>query len=911
MCVLTRLNALRLIPSPRLDDIYDAGGCFPSPGFFSPLGLPVEFSLATRFRPFLAPLAFLLIAAPAQAALPQGRTAVDFSPFAASSARLRTIPAQVDDQDRLTLHGTLPGATRTLAPEGIVDAKLPMQGMILTLKMSPEAQSRLDALSAAQQDPASPYYHRWLTPDQFGALFGASRADLDAVATWLMSQGFTVDEVAAGRLTITFSGTAAQVQQAFRTSMKTYRVEGALRHANANELSIPAALSGVVGGVVSLTDIPRKAMNTGFRPVSKETVSNSGNGIVADFTITQNGNVTHYLAPGDFAKIYNLGPLYSAGIDGTGTTIAIVGRSNIVLSDVASFRSQFGLPANQPTVVLNGADPGTSDSGELGEAMLDAEWSGAVAKGATIKFVATKSTSTTDGVDASAQYIVNHANTLGATVMSTSFGACESGMGTSENTFYNNLWQQAAAEGVTSFVSAGDAGAAGCNGGSDTTGSGAAISGLASTPYNVCVGGTEFNDGGLSSTNWATTNGTDKSSALGYIPEMVWNESANATDPVGNAGSGLWSTGGGVSTIYAKPSWQVAPGVPADGQRDCPDVSLTASSYDGYLVVQGGSTYVVGGTSASSPSFAGIMALVVQKAGGVGQGNANPKLYQLGNAQYGSSGTAVFHDITTGTNTVPGGPGFNAGTGYDPATGLGSVDANALVNNWTTSVSITPGSAIVSKGARYGFTATSSLTPNTVTWSATGGTFLAATTAGDGSTPATYVAPSTISGPTQTFTVTATGSDNATKGTATVTVYDPAQVTLSVTPGAAQTVLLQKATTFGFTAATNVGLVDWTASAGTITATTPGDNTTQAVLTLPTSPADVTVTATSEANHSQTQSITVHVRSMDVNGDGVVDVRDLLALAAAYGTASTPVTDLAGVGGTVVDADIAAFLSNF
>ncbi len=864
--------------------------------------------MATLSRPFLAPLALLLAAAPAQAALPQGRTAVDFSQFAASSARVRTISAQVNDQDRVMLRGSLPSATRTLAPEGFVDAGLPMQGMILTLKMSPEAQARLDELSAAQQDPASPYYHRWLTPDQFGKLFGASQADLDAIATWLMGQGFTVDEIAAGRLTITFSGTAAQVQQAFRTSMKTYRVDGALRHANAAELSIPSVLSGVVGGVLSLTDIPRKAMNTGFRATAVK-------GAGAEYTSSSSGK--HYLSPGDFALIYNLKPLYSAGIDGTGTTIAIVGRSNIVLNDVATFRSNYGLPANQPTVVLNGADPGTSNSGELGEAMLDAEWSGAVAKGATIKFVATKSTNTTDGADASAQYIVNHANTLGATVMSMSFGSCESGMtgtGSGTNTFYNNLWQQAAAEGVTSFVSAGDAGAAGCNSGSDSTGSGAAISGLASTPYNVCVGGTEFNDGGLSSTNWATTNGTDKSSALGYIPEMAWNESANATDPAGNAGSGLWSTGGGVSTIYAKPSWQVAPGVPADGKRDCPDVSLTASSYDGYLVVQGGSTYVVGGTSASSPSFAGIMALIVQKAGGVGQGNANPRLYQLGNAQYGSAGTAVFHDTTTGNNTVPGVTGFNAGTGYDLATGLGSVDANALVNAWTATISITPSSTTVSKGARAGFIATSSLTPNTVTWTADGGSFLAGatTTPGDGSTPTEWIAPSTLTGATQTFHVTATGSDNSTKGTATVTVYDPAQVTLSITPGTAQTLLLQKATTLAFTANATVGLVDWTTSSGSFaSATTPGDNTTQDVLTLPTSPADVTVTATAEANHSQTQSITVHVRSLDVNGDGVVDVRDLLALAAAYGKASTPATDLAGVGGTVVDADINAFLSNF
>lgn len=864
--------------------------------------------MATRFQPFLAPLALVIAATPCLASLPVQGVGVDFARFAPSSAGVRTLPARIDDQARVTLRGTAPATTRNLSPEGFVDGTHPMEQMILSLKMSPEAQVRLNALSAAQQDPASPYFHRWLTPEQFGALFGASQTDLDAVATWLMGQGFAVDGIANGRLAITFSGTAAQVQQAFRTSMKTYRVDGVLRQANATDLSLPDALSGLVSGVVSLTNIPRKAMNTGFRPVSNEALA-AAKGSNPNYTSSTNGN--HYLAPGDFATIYNLKPLYSAGIDGTGTTIAIVGRSNIVLSDIATFRSNFGLPANQPTVVLNGTDPGTSDSGELGEAMLDAEWSGAVAKGATIKFVVTKSTSTTDGVDASAQYIVDHANTLGATVMSTSFGSCESDMGTAENTFYNNLWQQAAAEGVTSFVSAGDAGAAGCNGGSDSTGSGAAISGLASTPYNVCVGGTEFNDGGLSSSYWAATNGADKSSALSFIPEMAWNESQGTTDPAGNQGSGLWSTGGGVSTIYTKPSWQVATGVPADGMRDCPDVSLTASSYDGYLVVQGSKTYIVGGTSASSPSFAGIMALVVQKNGGTGQGNANPRLYELGKAQYGSGGTAVFHDTTVGNNTVPGVTGSNTGTGYDPATGLGSVDANALVNAWTSSVSITPSSPTVSKGARLAFSASSSLTPNTVTWSASGGSFLSSSTPGDGSTTSTYVAPSSITGASQAFTVTATGSDGSTKGTATVTVYDPAQVTLSgMNPGTNQVIFLQKATTLAFTANASIGLVDWAASAGSISPAST-DNTTQAVLTLPTSAADVTVTATAEANHSQTQSIIVHVRSLDVNGDGVVDVRDLLTLSGAYGTASTLGTDLSGQGGTVNDADLNAFLSNF
>ncbi|HZU53040.1 MAG TPA: protease pro-enzyme activation domain-containing protein [Holophagaceae bacterium] len=862
--------------------------------------------MATFSRPVLTPLVLLIAAAalPLQATAPQQRPAPDFTRFAAARSAARTVPTLIDEQDRVPLRGNVPGAVRSREATGLLEASLPMEKMILSLKLSPEAQARLDQLSTAQQDPKSPYFHQWLTPEQFGAMFGPSQEDIDAVAGWLLAQGFSIDSIAHGRLSITFSGSAAQVQRSFRTALKTFQVEGVLRHANADDPSIPAALSGVVNGVVSLTDIPRKAMNTGFKRISgpEEAFLPQPDGAHPDYTSSGGG---HYIAPGDFATLYNLKPLYAAGIDGTGTTIAIVGRSNITIPDVTAFRTKYGLPVNDPTVILNGADPGTSNANELGEAMLDVEWSGAVAKNATIKFVVTKNTATTDGVDASAQYIVDNANTLGATVMSTSFGACETDMGAAENAFYNDLWQQAAAEGVTSFVSAGDAGAAGCNGGSDTTGSGAAVSGLASTPFNVCVGGTELNEGGAPATYWASTNGTDKSSALSYIPEIVWNESAGTTDPGGSAGSGLWSTGGGVSTVYAKPSWQVATGVPADAKRDCPDVSLPAASYDGYLVVQSGSTYIVGGTSASSPAFAGIMALIVQKTGS-GQGNANPRFYQLGKAQYGSAGAAVFHDTKTGNNTVPGVTGFNAGTGYDLATGLGTVDANALVNNWAAaSVTVSPATATVPINGTFAFKAASTLSPTTVTWSATAGSF-SATTTPDGTTPTTYTAPATVG----TVTITATGSGpSGAHGTATVTVYDPAQVAISVSPSPSATLLRllpgSATPTLDLTATASLGSATWTTTGGTLSAAS-GLSTT---LTPPASPADVTVTATSTLNAAKSSSVVVHVRSMDVNGDGVLDVRDLLAITGAYTTHSLA-PDLDG-GGTVDGGDITAFLNNF
>ena len=283
------------------------------------------------------------------------------------------------------------------------------------------------------------------------------------------------------------------------------------------------------------------------------------------------------------------------------------------------FRTFFGLPANDPQIIVNGADPGIWNSNEETEADLDVEWSGAVGRNATIKFVVSKSTNSSDGVDLSAQYIVNHNL---APVMSTSFGLCEAALGSSGNSFLNSLWQQAAAEGITVFVSSGDSGAAGCDSASASTAThGRAVNGLCSTPYSVCVGGTEFNDVSNPTLYWSASNSAGtQASALSYIPEVVWNESG--------PGDGLWASGGGASTVYAKPSWQAGTGRSGRWQarraRRCPHLRRSRR----LLIYQNGGLYVVGGTSAASPSFAGVMALVVQNTA-ARQGNANLAFYSL------------------------------------------------------------------------------------------------------------------------------------------------------------------------------------------------------------------------------------------------------------------------------------------
>ena len=683
-------------------------------------------------------------------------------------------PASVDDSDRVVLSHNVHRLARPQYDRGRSDAGLPMERMILSLSLRPGAPQQLERLLASQQNPASPDYHRWLTPEQFAERFGRSQEDVEAAAAWLRGRGFSIDEVARSRGWINFSGTSALVEASFATEMHEYEVRGRLYHANATDPSIPTRLAAIVNGVVSLNSFPRQPNHRDLRPVSPEQLTPEYTTFAGD----------HYLAPADFATIYDLNPLYGAGIDGSGQTIAIVGRTDIRLADVQFFRSWFGLPANDPVFVHNGADPGDLGGGEETEADLDVEWSGAVAPHATIKFVISKSTFATDGVDLSAQYIVN--NNLAA-AMSTSFGQCEATMGTTELAFYSNLWSQAAAQGITSFVSSGDAGAAGCNSGSDTTGFGKAVSGLCSTPYDVCVGGSQFADTSNPALYWSSTNNpTSEASALSYIPELAWNESGSVS-----GGSGLWATGGGASNSFTKPTWQSAPGVPADGRRDVPDVSLSAAGHDGYLIFQGHTSGVnglgaVGGTSASSPSFAGLMALVVQKTG-ARQGNANTVFYQMATSQYGGTGVAVFHDVTSGNNTVPGVSGFSCGIAYDQATGLGSVDGALLVNNWGAatspdfSVSAAPASVSVVQGGN----ATSAITVGStngfnsaVALSASGvpsgvtASFSASpvTPPANGSVVTTLTLAAAATAVPGTFSVTVTGTSGATAHTTTVSL---------------------------------------------------------------------------------------------------------------------------------------------
>ena len=635
------------------------------------------------------------------------------------------ILSPVDNSERVTIQRSTHPLARSAYDAGPLADDAALKRMILVMGASSDQEHQLQTLLDSQQTKGSPDYHRWLTPDEFGARFGPSQQDIQQVTGWLQQQGFTVDSVPRSGRWIDFSGTAGQVRSAFGAQMRQYQIAGKTHIANAADISVPAALSPVVRGV-SLHDFFKKPMLRHFEQVRRNSRGEL-EVVRPDLTVTNTKGTFHFLAPGDYAKIYDLNPLYTGSLNGQGQTIAIVARSNINMSDMTQFRQTFFLPPKNPVVVLNGPDPGEDVFfGDGIEATLDTEWSGAVAPGANISVVVSGSTLVTDGVDLSAAFIVE--NNL-ADVMSMSFGQCERLLGGAENAFWNGLFQQAAAQGISVFVASGDNGNAGCDdpnpGPSPATG-GAAVSGLASTQFNTAVGGTEFNEtvnGGSVSTFWNTTNSkTDFSSVTGYIPEMAWNESCSPgqanTDCAGHTFFELFAGSGGVSTLYSKPSWQTGIGGPPDTQRDLPDISLAAAGgHDGILICfeTGDPTFdlncssstdtngnpvltnagVVGGTSASSPSFAGIMAIVDQKVGGR-QGLANYVLYPLWKAESFAScnsssrtdptkgSTCVFNDITAGDTNVPGQPGFSGAPGFDLATGLGSVDANNLVNKWAT-----------------------------------------------------------------------------------------------------------------------------------------------------------------------------------------------------------------------------------
>lgn len=628
-----------------------------------------------------------------------------------TASNVARVTQAVKENDRVTLKGNTHPLASVKNDQGFAPDSLPMDRMLLVLKRSADQEASLKTLMEGQQSKSSPNFHQWLTPDQFGNQFGVSDSDIQTVTAWLQTHGFTVNRVATGKTLIEFSGTAGQVREAFQTQIHKYAVNGEQHWANSSDPTIPSALAAVVAGVNTLHNFKKKAAIHSAHAIplpasaakGKPQITLSNCNINSQFSNPVFSNTCFGVGPADFAAIYNI----PAGATGAGQTVAIISDSDIctiggaqtvlpagcLADDVLAFRTFFGLPGNNTQVLVDGNDPGLN-SDEL-EADLDVEWVGAVAPNATVLFVTASDTEASAGIDLAAERVVD--NNL-APVLNESFGQCELVLGNTGNQFFNALWEQAAAEGITVNISTGDSASAGCD--NDNTQSvairGTAVNGIASTPFAVAVGGTDFNYAATNypSAFWNTTNGTHSVSAKGYIPETPWNDSCgqnNGQSLTGScanlpssenyllniAGGGGGSSGcalvqGGECFGYATPPWQTGLGVPTSGFRYLPDVSLFAAdglvSNSFYFVCESdaiapipscsgpGSNFIpVGGTSASVQVFGAIVALVNQAMANAGksarQGNASYALYPLFAAQ--TPGNLVFNDITVGTNSVP------------------------------------------------------------------------------------------------------------------------------------------------------------------------------------------------------------------------------------------------------------------
>jgi hypothetical protein len=629
---------------------------------------------------------------------------------------------------------------------GAVNPSKNMEYVTLVLARSPEQQQAFDQLVEDQRNPSSPQFHHWLTPVEIGTQFGLTDHDIASVSGWLESQGLHVNWVAPTKSLLRFGGTAANVGRAFGTSMHAYRVRGEDRFSVSSDPKIPAALTPVIGAVRGLFTIHEEPQFASRRVGPAK----------PNLTITSGGVNYYFIAPEDFATIYDVPATYT----GAGVTIGIVAEARTYATDFDNFKALSGATFTDPTEViptaLGGVDPGPaytsqpacaagstntcSDSENeyidaQGEASLDVSRSGSIANGATLLLVANNAND--DGIAISAEYLTQ-TTPVPAQVMSVSFGGCESEAGASGVDFWNGIFEPGAAEGVSGFVASGDGGAAECDQYFSTPPVTAGVVSpnyICSPAYETCVGGTEFNDASDPSTYWNSSSTADGGSALSYIPEGAWNEPGDPTD-----GFDVAATGGGVSSIVATPSWQTGTGVPsARAGRYTPDVAFSAANHDGYfgcVAADGGSCgapdyyfLAFSGTSAAAPDMAGIAALLDQKLGS-SQGNITPTIYSMA-----ANDASAFHDVTVTTSgvagcsvgtpsmcnnsiaaatTLTGGTqGYLVQTGYDEATGWGSLDVTTFLNDYS-SASSTPGftlsAAPTSVSVTQGGTATSTIT---------------------------------------------------------------------------------------------------------------------------------------------------------------------------------------------------------
>jgi subtilase family serine protease len=748
-----------------------------------------------------------------------------FSVAAFTQQPATRIATEIDNSDRVPIKGSKSPMARPENEAGRVPGETKLEGINIFFSRSAEQEADLDALIAAQQDANSPLYHKWLTSEEFGARFGLADSDIATVQSWLEQQGFTVNSVSPSKSHITFSGTIAQIEAAFGAEMHYYNVGGKKHFTPSTDFAIPAALSSVVQAVTNLSS---------FKPHPHVKFRNPQLAPRPEYTSGQTGN--HFLTPKDVATVYDISPAYNAGYTGSGQSIAVVGQSSVVLSDIEHFQTAAGFTVKDPTPILV-PNSGTAMvlSGDEAESDLDLEYSSTIGKGATIYFVYTGDNQNYNVWD-SIQYAVDHKV---APIISDSYGICETALASSDYSSLNVVLAQAATQGQTVLVPTGDNGSTDCYGETGLTiaqQEALAVDFPASSQYVTAMGGTEFPSADVAASNttyWQSAIGSDViSSVLSYIPEQVWNDDS--------AAGGLAAGGGGVSAFTARPSWQTGvTGIPSASHRLVPDISLDASGYNaGYLFCSSDSSAtqiagscsngfrdssnkyltVAGGTSFDSPIFAGMVAILAQKLNSTGLGVVNSTLYSL--AANSTSYASAFHDITSGSNACPssasycssaGASEYLATTGYDEATGLGSIDFYNLLNAWPSfttpsTTTLSAASSSVAPGANDAIIITVASASSSVTTTPTGTVTVAvdgiaqspllglssgsatytfsSTSIGSHTISATYSGDSTFASSSGSVNVTVTASKTFTLSATNVTVYagNTGTSTVTITP---------------------------------------------------------------------------------------------------------------------------------
>jgi hypothetical protein len=766
------------------------------------------------------------------------------------------ITSSVENATRATIQGSHPNAARLANMTGRMAGSTRIQGASIVFSRSEAQEAALQTLIAAQQNPSSPLYHQWMSPDEFATSFGVANADIAKVETWLQQQGLTIDSVSRGRNRIRFSGSVTQIEAAFGTEIDQYTNGEETHFAPATDLTIPAAFVGSISAVNNLSN---------FRPTPRVKVKPAA--AQANFTSSQ--TQSHYLTPKDVATIYDINAAYNAGFTGAGQTIAVVGQSAVVTSDITSFQTAAGLTVKAPTIVLMpGSGTSTLTTGDEVESDLDLEYTGGIAKGANIFFVYTGNSQNLGVFDA-LTYAIDEKI---APILSVSYGTCEANLASTEYSTYNSAFAQAAAQGQTIVAASGDDGSTDCYENLSTitsptaaqiaTAEALAVDFPASSQYVTGLGGTEFTSAAVASSNttyWTAASGSDViSSALSYMPEQVWNDDSVATS---TTAANISSGGGGVSTLTARPTWQAGvTGITSGTNRLVPDIALAASPANaGYLYCSSDATStgitgscsngfrdsnsqyltVAGGTSFAAPIFAGMLAIINQSRNSTGQGLINPTLYTL--AANATTYASAFHDTTAGSNactagsticTTAGAGSYSATTGYDQASGLGSVDLYNLLTAWPTTtasalaattttlsaantspvsgasdvitITVAPGSSLLTTTPTGTVTISVDGTAVSPTSALSGGvatyTF-SSTTAGSHVITATYSGDGVYAGSTGTVAV-SVGATTATGGTFKVTATN-----LSVTAGSSGTSTVTVTPASGYT-----GTVGWTVS---------------------------------------------------------------------------------------------------